>query len=280
MFPGLVDSSMKIVLAYAGHPDASTNLNKVRKLEKEWVQAGPLQLPHEMVQRCTSTSMACTIKEEYVTEAALVEHRVDFMMKWPAYKDDDDSGCEMDAYRAGKYAGLGTEEVKIAMKKDNLERRRAPVRKLARDFVKRETIDIKTREAANRTSMRCEGVYDMYVVEVDDREIEETARLIAPLAATFNLVIGGAAAEKVANAAGVEGLICPSVASTSIVKAVPTECWSTLCRPSSGKSWLDTIGTALQAARTASKLTPRDNRLLLGHYTQAKVSRGVKRERE
>jgi hypothetical protein len=120
----------------------------------------------------------------------------------------------------------------------------------------------------------------MYVVEVDDREIEETARLIAPLAATFNLVIGGAAAEKVANAAGVEGLICPSVASTSIVKAVPTECWSTLCRPSNGKSWLDTIGTALQAARTASKLTPRDNRLLLGHYTQAKVSRGVKRERE
>jgi hypothetical protein len=271
---------MKIVLAYAGHPDAGTNLNKIRKLEKEWVPTGHLHVPQEMIQRGTSTSIACTIKDEYVSEAVLVENRVDVMMKWPAYKEDDDSGCEMEAYRAGKYAGLDKEEAKIAMKKDSFERRRAPVRKIARDFVKRETIDIKTREAANRTSLRCEGVYAMYVVEVDDNEIKETASRIAPLAATFNIVIGGAAAEKVANAAGVEGLICPSVASTSIVKAVPTKYWSTLCRPSDGKSWLDTIGVALQAASIASKLTPRDNRLLLGHYTRAKVSRGVKRERE
>jgi hypothetical protein len=202
------------------------------------------------------------------------------MMKWPAYKEYDDSGCEMDAYHAGKYANLDKEQVQIAMKRDSFDRRRVPIRKIAREFVKRETIEIKTRETDNRKSVRCEGVYAMYVVEVDDNEIKETARLIAPLAATYNIVIGGAAAEKVANAAGVEGVICPSVASTSMVKAVQTKYWTTLNRPTDGKAWLDTVGVALKAASCASKLTPRDNRLLLGHYTRAKESRGVKRELE
>jgi hypothetical protein len=101
---------------------------------------------------------------------------------------------------------------------------------------------------------------------------------VAPLAASYNIVIGGAAAEKVANAAGVEGVICPSVASMSILKAVQTKYWTVLNRPTDGKAWLDTVGVALQAASRASQLTPRDNRLLLGQYTRAKESRGVKRE--
>ena len=130
----------------------------------------------------------------------------------------------------------------------------------------------KKREEATRKILGSEGMHEMFFLEVDENEIRETALRLAQIASSYNMVVGGSAAEKVASAAGVEGHIIPSFASAALVKAMNSQNWFPGRRPSDGKAWLDTVGVALQQS-------PHDNRLLQGCYSRATDKRGVKRER-
>ena len=116
------------------------------------------------------------------------------------------------------------------------------------------------------------GVHPLYVIVLDPSELAEIARRIAPLASSFKLVIGGDAAERVAVLAGVRGLICPSIASAALPRALPRMIhWYAGRQPSDGKAWLNTVGVALERS------SDEDNRLILGHYACAREVRRRKR---
>jgi hypothetical protein len=256
------DSSIKKVPAYPGHPDFGKNMNKLRKLVKD-------QSTYTF-----SKSIAHTNAGQYKTEETLVEEMAERMLANREYDD-----CSSEDETQGKYEGLTGQALRIAMENSRVAKWRAELKEKARVIIKADRIEVaknlaaaKPREELNRALVGSAVMHELYVIEIDNNELLEIASRIAPLASSFKLVIGGDAAEKVAIAAGVRGLICPSLASTALVKALHRRIhWYAGRQPSDGKAWLDTVGMALERSSCE------DNRLILGQYACAREMRGVKR---
>jgi hypothetical protein len=262
LFPtGMPDSSIKKVPAYQGHPDFGKNMNKLRRLVKDTATY-------------TCSKVIAHTTGPYKTEEGLVDDMVKRMLRnreYDDYSNEDETQAE--------YEGLTGEALRIAMNTSHVAKCRVELKQKARRIIKADRAEVtknlaavKPREDANRASLAPAVTRQLYVIELDQNELVEIARRIAPIASSFKLVIGGDAAERVASLAGVRGLICPSLASAALPKALHRRIhWYAGRQPSDGKAWLDTVGVALERS------SDEDNRLILGQYAGAREMRGCKR---
>jgi hypothetical protein len=258
LFPtGMPDSSIKKVPAYKGHPDFNKNMNKLRMLVKD-----PTAYTHSKVVAHTTGP--------YKTEECLVDEMAERLFRNRAHEDD-----HSDDETPTAYAGLSGEALHRAMADHRTTMLRTECKLEARRVIKAERAHVakssaasKEREDANMARLAPVGTHPLYVIVLDPSELAEIARRIAPLASSFKLVIGGDAAERVAVLAGVRGVICPSIASAALPRALPRMIhWYAGRQPSDGKAWLNTVGVALEQA------SDEDNRLILGHYAAAREVR-------
>ena len=262
LFPtGMPDSSIKKVPVYKGHPDFNKNMNKLRMLVKD-----PTAYTHSKVVAHTTGP--------YKTEECLVDEMTERLFRNRAYEDD-----HSDDETPTAYAGLSGEALHRAMADHRTTMLRTECKLEARRVIKAERAHVakssaasKEREDANMARVAPVGVHPLYVIVLDPSELAEIARRIAPLASSFKLVLGGDAAERVAVLAGVRGVICPSIASAALPRALPRMIhWYAGRQPSDGKAWLNTVGVALE------QVSDEDNRLILGHYACAREVRRRKR---
>jgi hypothetical protein len=262
LFPtGMPDSSIKKVPAYQGHPDFGKNMNKLRMLVKD-------------PSTYTCSKVIAHTTGQYKTEESLVDETVERMFRNREY-DDGRSEDETHA----DYEGLTGEALRIAMDTSRAAKWRAELKQKARCMIKADRAAVaknlaasKSREDANRARLTQVGTCQLYVIELDPNELAEIARRIAPIASSFKLVVGGDAAERVASLAGVRGLICPSLASAALPRALYRRIhWYAGRQPSDGKAWLNTVGVALERS------SDEDNRLIRGQYVRAREVRVCKR---
>jgi hypothetical protein len=269
LFPGLPDSSLRIVSATDGHP----NSMKMERLSQVGTKCAP-----NSNQMCT-VSPECTSKIACTTKGALLDRMIARMVT-TGRSEEFDSGEEWGEFLAKdkKYEGLAGEALAIRMRDNSQKRCRDALREEARLCVDVECAATMNREEVNRKILEVstEVAHQMYVCLIDENEIHETALRLAPSASSYKLVIGGSAAKKVAIKAGIEGLICPCLTTPALVKVLTEKnAWVPGREPSDSQAWLDAVGVALLGC------SPMYNKLLQGSYANAKkVSwrRGVKRE--
>ena len=258
MFPGFPDSSLKIVPAYDGHLDLNANMGLHQLVEV------PNQTETKMVQ-CSMEFVGCKTNE------ALTDRIFDRKV---ANGEDEDynSGEEWAATYTGKYDGLRGQAFVSRMKEDGKKRQILRLREDARVCADTK----RAAEETNRILADSDVTHEMYVLDIDENEIRETALRLAPIAYAYKLVVGGSAASKVATKAGVKGMICACLASPAIPTAMAAhDGWFRDSAPSVVRAWLDTVGVALKDCYRM------DNRLLLGSYShlvkEVRRRRGVKR---